>query len=351
MTRTKKPARLADVARHAGVSSATVSRTLNEPSLVTEKVRTRVFRAIELLNWIPNGAAKALASARSRTIGILIPTLGHQNFGVLIDALQRDLGKAQYTLLLGCFGTSVELRLEQARKMVERGIECLVLIGEAHPPALFELLKAFRVPHVVTYTSGKDPGNVCIGFDNYSAAAELTHHLLSLGHRNFGMIAHMAEGNDRILQRIAGAKETLARAGIAIRPQHFAHVDSRYVGSGREGFRQIFADRQERPTALICTNDYIATGAMIEAKAQQISVPDMLSVVGIDDTELSEHLDPPLTTIHVPSREMGEAVARYIIEYLSSGRASPPPTLEAKLIVRNSTAAPPKIRPGESRAG
>lgn len=350
MTRPHKPPRLADVARRAHVSSATVSRVLNEPDLVSEQVRGRVFRAIEELKWIPNGAAKALASARSGTIGILIPTLGHQNFGVLIDALQRALGKEHYTLLLGSVETSPGLRVQQARKMVERGIECLVLIGEAHPPALFDLLDAYRVPCVITYTSGRDARNTCIGFDNYKAAAALTRHLLDLGHRDFGMIAHMVEGNDRIQQRIAGVQDTLAQAGIAIRPQHFAHVDSRFVNSGREGLRRIFAPRQDRPTALVCTNDYIATGAIIEAKSLRIHVPEALSIVGFDDTDMSAHLDPPLTTVRVPSREMGEAVAAYIIAYLSSGHAEAPPPLEAKLIIRQST-APPGVSPRTAGGG
>ena len=339
MTRPHKPVRLADVARRARVSSATVSRVLNDPLLVSEQARSRVFRAIEELKWIPNGAAKALASARSRTVGILIPTLGHQNFGVLIDALQRELSRAHLTLLLACDEASPERRVQQARKMVERGIECLVLIGESHPPALFDLLDAYRVPRVITYTSGRDRRHPCIGFDNHAASVQLTRHLLSLGHRSFGMIAHLVEGNDRIQQRIAGVQETLRKEGITIPPAHYAQVDSRYVTSGRDGLRRILAARKDRPSALICTNDYIATGAIIEARHLGIAVPQDLSIAGFDDTDMSAHLNPPLTTIRVPSREMGEAVARYIIDYLANGKAETPGPMEAPLIVRESTAA------------
>ena len=338
-------------ARRARVSSATVSRVLNDPLVVSEQARSRVFRAIEALKWIPNGAAKALASARSRTVGILIPTLGHQNFGVLIDALQRELSRAQLTLLLACDETSPERRVQQARKMVERGIECLVLIGESHPPALYELLDAYRVPRVITYTSGRERRHPCIDFDNHAAAAELTRHLLDLGHRSFGLIAHLVEGNDRIQQRIAGVQETLCREGIMILSAHYVHVDSRYVASGREGLRRILAAEGEPPTALICTNDYIATGAIIEARHLRIDVPGQLSIAGFDDTDMSAHLNPPLTTVRVPSREMGEAVARYIIELLEHGHAEMPGPMEAKLIVRESTAAPGKTKTAPSRRG
>jgi LacI family transcriptional regulator len=332
--------RLDDVARLAGVSTASVSRALNAPDLVSIALRERIAHAVQELNWVPNGVAKALASLRTRTVGVMIPTLSHQNFATLIEALQQGLGAAQYTLLLCCVEASAELRLQQARKLVERGIECLVLVGEAQPPELFDLLRSQKIPYVITYTTGRDATHTCIGFDNYASAMRITEHLLELGHRDFGMVAHNSDSNDRIQQRIAGIRDTLARAGIAIRPQHFVEVDSRHIASGRDGMRRILADGALRPTALICTNDYIATGAMIEAKALHLAIPTDLSIVGFDDTDMSAHLDPPLTTIRVPSRRMGEEIATFIIARLDHGTAVAPPPLEAELIVRGGTAPP-----------
>ncbi len=334
------PVRLEDVARQAGVSTASVSRALNTPNLVSPELRDRIARAAQALNWVPNGVAKALASLRTRTIGVMIPTLSHQNFAILIEALQHDLGAARYTLILCCIDVSEELRLQQARKLVEQGIECLVLVGEAQPDGLFELLRSQNVPYVVTYTSGRDKTHTCIGFDNYAAAVKLAEHLLELGHRDFGMVAHESKGNDRIQQRVEGVRDALARRGIAIRPQHFVRVDSRHIASGRDGMRKILADGQSRPTALVCTNDYIATGAMIEAKQLDLMIPRDLSIVGFDDTDMSAHLDPPLTTIRVPSRRMGEEIARYIIGYLETGAAECPSPMDAELIIRGSTAPP-----------
>lgn len=334
------PVRLEDVARLAGVSTASVSRAVNVPNLVSSELRERIAHAVQALKWVPNGAAKALASLRTRTVGVMIPTLSHQNFATLIEALQQRLGAVQYTLLLCCVEASAELRLQQARKLVERGIECLVLVGEAQPAELFDLLKWQKVPYVITYTTGRQGTHTCIGFDNYASAVRITEYLLELGHRNFGMVAHSRGDNDRIQQRIAGIRDTLARAGIAIRPQHFVQADSRHIASGREGMRQILADGELRPTALMCTNDYIATGAMIEAKALNLSIPKDMSIVGFDDTDMSAHLDPPLTTIRVPSRRMGEEIAKYIIALLDQGTAEPLPPLEAELIIRGSAAPP-----------
>jgi LacI family transcriptional regulator len=332
--------KLEDVARLAGVSTASVSRALNTPNLVSAELRDRIAKAAQDLKWVPNGIAKALASLRTRTIGVMIPTLSHQNFATLIETLQQDLAAAHYTLVLCCMAASDELRLQQARKLVEQGVECLVLVGEAHPAALFDLLRSQNVPYVITYTSGRDPRHICIGFDNYAASVSLTEHLLKLGHHDLGMVVHQTDGNDRIQQRIAGVQDTLAKAGIAVRPQHFVRVNSRHIASGREGMRKILSDDRLRPTALICTNDYIATGAMIEAKKLGLQIPDELSIVGFDDTDMSAHLSPPLTTIRVPSRLMGEEIAKYIIAHLETGSAEHPAALSAELIVRSSTAPP-----------
>ena len=317
-------------------------RVHDAPELVSTELRQRVQHASQVLNWVPNGAAKALASLESRTIGAVIPTLGHQNFATLIEALQQELAKANYTLVLGCVESSAQdVRMQLARKMVERGIDCLVLVGEAQPAPLIDLLKNQGIPYVFTYTSGKIPGNTCIGFDNYQASARITRHLLDLGHRKFGMISASPEGNDRIQQRIAGAKDTLAQAGLAIRPQHFAEVSSsRRVETGRAAFRKVVADDKDRPTALVCSNDYIATGALIEAAAMGLVVPQDVSIVGFDDIDLSAHLVPALTTVRVPARLMGEEIARYVIRFLENGTAPMPRPLEAELVVRGSTSRP-----------
>jgi LacI family transcriptional regulator len=332
--------KLDDVARVAGVSTASVSRALNTPELVSQTLRERVMKAVRELNWVPNGPAKALASLRTRTVGALIPTLGHQNFALLVDTLQRELGKARYTLFIGCVDNSAELRIQQGFKMVEQGVEFLVLVGEAQPQELYDMLDSRNVAHVITYTNAKKTQRPCIGFDNYDAAFRITDHLLALGHLNFAMIAPPDQMNDRIQQRIAGARDRLAQAGIAIRPQHFTRADSRAIEGGRTGMRTILAAEGSRPTALICANDYLASGALIEARARGISVPGDLSVVGFDDTEMSAHLDPPLTTIRVPSREMGEEIARHILRVLDDGVNKLPPPLEAKLVIRGSTAPP-----------
>lgn len=328
--------KLEDVARYAGVSTATASRVINSPGSVSEKTRRRVESAIDELGWIPHGAAQALASLRTRTVGALIPTLGHQTIATMLEALQNRLGEAGYTLLLG---KPDERELDQATKMVQNGVECLILMGEDHPAALFTMLERRKVFHVIVYTSGGFGRTNCIGFDNYREMASMVAHLLDLGHTRFGVIARDFRTNDRTRLRANAIRDTLAHAGLAVRPMHFKVLPHWTVGCGREGMRAILAEDM-RPTAVVCTNDYLATGAMIEAKAQGLKVPDDISVTGFDDLEMSAHMDPPLTTIHVPAVEVGQTIADYVIQSIEHGPTPLPPPVTARLVIRQSTAPP-----------
>jgi LacI family transcriptional regulator len=331
--------KLADVARHAGVSTATASRAINTPRLVSPVAREKVEAAILALNWIPHGAAKALASLRTRTIGVLIPTFGHQTIAAMIEALQHELALADYTLLMGWPDPIVQTTLKQAFNMIERGVECLILMGEDQPPELMELLERRNIFYVIAYTSGRYGTKNCIGFDNFLEMSKLAQHLLDLGHTRFGIITRGFKNNDRIRQRIEGVNATLAKEGLAVRPQHFVEVSHFLIGSGREGMQTLLST-DNPPTAVVCANDYLAAGALIEARAAGLSVPDDVSIVGFDDVELAAQIDPPLTTIRVPARHIGHTIARYILDRLDHGESELPGRIEAELVIRGTTAPP-----------
>ena len=332
--------KLEDVARLAGVSTATASRVINSPQRVMGKTRERVEKAIEQLDWIPHGAAQALASLKSNTVGALIPTLGHQTIATMLEALQQHLGAAGYTLLLGCLDNSRERTIEQAAKMIRHGAECLVIMGEDHPSELFAMLRQRKIFHVIAYTTGGMFGNAnCIGFDNYAEMAKVVRHLLELGHTSFGVIARTFDHNDRVRHRINAVRDVLAEAGLAVRPQHFTILPEWTIACGRQGMRAILAE-SDWPTAIICTNDYLACGAVIEAEASGLAIPRDMSITGFDDIELASHITPPLTTIHVPAAEMGQVIADYVVRSLEHGDAAPAPPIEGSLLVRGSTGEP-----------
>lgn len=333
--------RLLDVARQAEVSTATVSRVLNDPGKVRPELAERVHAAIRRLGYVPHGAARALASHRSHTMGAVVPTLDNAIFARGIQALQQRLSEDGYTLLLAMSEYDLAREVLQVEKLIERGIDGLMLIGEAHDPRLYALLHAKGLPYVNTWVFREGSPHPCIGFRNSDAAYRIASYLIDIGHRDIGMIAGISRHNDRAADRIAGVRRALAERGSAL-PDDWL-IERRYdVGEGRQALRQLLGGPRP-PTAVICGNDVIAFGALFEARALGMRIPDDLSIIGFDDLDLASQVDPPLTTMHVPSVRMGKGAAAYLLARLVGENPPDATELEASLIVRGTT-APPRPR-------
>lgn len=336
---TSKQPRLADVAQAAQVSTATVSRVINMPDVVSLEVRERVQNAIKGLGWVPNASAIALATNRTRTVGAIMPTLDHQNFARIVEAIQTTLSKARYDLLISCTHYDPHAATHQAKTMVERGVEALVLVGAEQPEDLFALLDQQGTPHVLLYVSpGSLPIRQIVGYDNYRAFRTITEHLLELGHRSFGLIAQDTAFNDRARARQAGVRDTLADNRLAIKPRHFVEGAWK-VEDGMHAFKTVMAT-PDPPTALVCGNDYLAIGCILQATNMGIRIPADVSVSGFDDVDLAKFLTPALTTMRVPDAEVGVMTARYLISVLEGRPAALGDVPSPELIVRASTAKP-----------
>ncbi len=330
--------RLVDVAHQAGVSTATVSRALNNSGKVRPELAARVNEVVRRLRYVPHGAARALASQRSYTMGAIIPTLNNAIFAHGIGALQQRLSEEGYTLLLAMSEYDVEREIFQAQKLIERGIDGLMMIGEEHDPGLYALLEDKELPYVNTWVFREDSPHPCIGFRNREAAYRIASYLADLGHRRIGMIAGISQHNDRAADRISGVRAALADRGIPLATDHLIerHYD---IGEGRQGLRQIVS-LPTPPTAVVCGNDVIAFGAQFEAQTLGLRVPRDISIVGFDDLDLASQIDPPLTTMHVPSVRMGRGAAEYLLDRLAGRQPARATELEATLIVRGTTAPP-----------
>jgi LacI family transcriptional regulator len=229
----------------------------------------------------------------------------------------------------------------QVGKLIERGIDGLMLIGEAHDPGLYAMLDAKGLPYVNTWVFREASPHPCIGFRNSDAAHRIASYLIDIGHRDIAMIAGISRHNDRAADRIAGVRRAMAERGLQLPDTMLVerHYD---VGEGRQALRQLLA-RPTPPTAVICGNDVIAFGALFEARTLGIQVPQDLSIVGFDDLDLAGQVDPPLTTMHVPSVRMGKGAADYLLARLAGEKPPDATELEASLIIRGTT-APPQAR-------
>jgi len=327
-----------EVAQHAGVSTASISRALNSPDTVSPALRARVDAAIAALGYIPDAAARALSSRRTRTIGAIIPTVDNAMFARGIEALQQYLSLQGYLLLLATNGYDPEVEFRQAQNMVSRGIDGLILRGDMHTDGLRRLLASQRMPfvNVGVYHPGKPYAS--IGADNEDAAWRATSYLLGLGHTRIGMVAAMSAQNDRASARVSGVRRCLHEHGLALPDDWYFEVPYR-LDDARQAARGLLA-RAERPTAVVCGNDVLAYGVLLEVERHGLHVPRDMSVMGFDDLEWSRHLRPSLTTMHLPTDEVWTRAGEHLVKQLTGQPCVMHHEVDATLVVRESTAPP-----------
>ncbi len=327
-----------DIARAAGVSTATVSRVLNRSPLVTPDLRGRVEGVMAQLGYFPHAAARALASNRTYTIGAILPTLNNAIFAAGINAFERALQAADYTLLLAVSNYDLDAEALQVQRLLERGVEGLLLVGNDHAEAAYRILRRADAIYVNTWTYDLRARRPNVGFSNRKAAHAVVDHLVALGHRRIGMIAGITAGNDRARDRLEAVRERLEAHDLTLDPQ--ATVEVPYViAEGRNAMARLAA-RGELPSAVICGNDVIALGVLFEAQAQGIAVPRRLSITGFDNLPLTEHIRPAITTIDVRAQVMGGTAAKAILAAIEKGGRVRSCELEAPLLVRETTAPP-----------
>ncbi len=325
-----KRANLRDVARHANVSVATVSRVLNKSDRVSKATRERVQSAIEALGFVPSAAARTLNSGRSRTIGALVPTLTHSIFARYLDALEEELSNQGYALIVAVTDGVPELEESKAFGLLDMGVEGLVISGNRHTSGFDALVERFRVPVLITSFFEPSARYPTIGYDNRAIAANAVNFLRALGHKTLSVIHGPPDVNDRISARIDAARAAAGGLSMNFLP---TTMD---VAGGANAVRELIASGQ-RPSALLCLSDVQALGALFELQRQGISVPDEISVMGFDNLEWSAVSEPGITSIELPAVEMGQKAAASLIDWLKTGQRASSMALDATIIERAST--------------
>jgi LacI family transcriptional regulator len=249
-------------------------------------------------------------------------------------------------LFLTTSGYDLDAELEQARNLIGRGVDGLVLRGDCHHDALRKMLADNSVPFINVGIYRPDRPYPCVGTDNAAAAYRAAAHVVELGHVRIGVVSALQRNNDRASARVAGFRRALAEGGIDL-PEKW-HVEVPYtLDDAREAARYLLS-LDDRPTAVVCGNDVIAYGVLLEAERSGFAVPRDLSVVGFDDLDWSRHLRPSLTTIHVPTGETWQRAGEYLVRRLAGEQTIMHHEIDYSLVVRESTAPPPK-RHGRSR--
>ncbi len=311
-------ATLADVARLAGVSLGSASRSLSVPREVRPETLERVQRAVAQLGYVRNGAAQALASRRTKTIAAIYPTLDNPIFAVSIQSLQQTLWGLGYQVLVASHDYEPAREVDLLRAIVERGVDGIVLVGTDHADGVYDLQRQYGLPYVLSWAVDETRPGQCVGFSYLDAAQRMAGLVVERGHRRIALCPGIADGNERVRARIEGTRAALKAHGLVLREDWIVERPFTFEG-GRSAVAQLFGTT-DRPTVLICGTDIQAVGAIGECRDRGIRVPDELSITGSDDIELASLVEPRLTTVHVPTSEIGRLSAQRIVS-LIEGRA------------------------------
>ncbi|WP_420469866.1 LacI family DNA-binding transcriptional regulator [Brevundimonas sp. FT23042] len=336
--RSRRAVTLADVARHAGVSTMTVSNVLNDGGRVGDATRERVLRSVSALNYVPNAAAARFRGARLSRVGLLYSSVESVFLNTLVAAISTEAAARGLQLLLRPIsGTDPETARIKAEETVKAGAEALILI-----PPFAELLAGaggagLGVPVAALATATALEGMTTIRVDNAAAIRELADGLLSLGHRCIGFVAGPDSHSDSQARR-AAFDLAVASGGAAIGTE-LIYVGDFTFRSGLDAGNH-FLDLAEPPSAIIASNDDMAAGVLWVANQRGVSVPDQLAVTGFDDTLLATRVWPALTTVRQPITKMA-GLALDQLGRAHRGIADPTDILVPhQIIVRGSTDTP-----------
>jgi LacI family transcriptional regulator, gluconate utilization system Gnt-I transcriptional repressor len=328
-------ATLADVARSAGVSPITVSRALRGERAVDPALVARVQAAAQQLRYVPDPAARALASQRSAHVAVLIPMLSNALFVDLLEAVQRSLRPAGYQTLMGVTHyDTVEEELLLREQLLQRPAG-LMVTGLAHSEAASTLIAQSGVPCVHLMEISSAPGVYSVGFSQTEAAATMTRHLLGRGRRRIAFVA--AQLDARTLQRLRGWRGELGAAGVYDPALEWRDPAASSMALGARMFEQIVKQQPDVDAVFFC-NDDLAQGALLAALRLGIAVPQRVAVAGFNDLPGSDQMLPPLTTVRTPRAEIGHAAARMLLALMNGDAvASPGVDLGYELVVRASS--------------
>ena len=312
---------LKHVAERAGVAPITVSRVLNAPASVSAELRGQIEAAIDELGYVPNRFAGALASAHSRIVPVIVPSLSNAVFIEVIQGIQEVLEAANYQLLLGNTQYDLAREAQLVATLLGWSPPGLIIAGLRHEPRTAQLLRGYGRPLVEIMEYGRNPIDMNVGLSHLKAGEAMGEHLVGRGYREIGFIGGRLEADYRAMQRFQGLDRALARAGLRRRPP-YRHLEASSAALGGDKLMAALAQSPELD-ALFFANDDLAVGALLRAQRERLRVPGRIAIAGFNGLPLSALTSPGLTTIVSPRQRIGEIAARKLLMRVDGGDAGP----------------------------
>ena len=304
-------ATIRDVAKRAGVSVATVSRLINNTGKIREQTAEAVRAAIRDLDFRPSAVGRNLSSSRTRTLGVVIPSLSNPVFADAVAGISAEARAEGYTLMFTSTDYSPDDELRCINTLLEYRVDGLILTvaNPANNPVL-KTLESAGAPFVLIYNEVIQNGYPTVTIDNVAAGREVALTLVGYGHERLGMVSGSFAASDRAVARRMGFYNGVIEKGL---PEPLVMEVDFVSPHVEETLSPIFADRQNAPTALFCSNDLLAILVIGVLGRMGLNVPDDVSVIGFDGIAVGTHLHPTLATVCQPSHEMGRAATRQVL--------------------------------------
>ncbi len=335
-----------DVARRAKVSTATVSRTVNQLGTVDAQLAKRVWKAIEELGYYPNRQARALVSGRSRVFGLIVSEITNPFFPEIVQTFETRAVEQRYEILLSSTVHDPKRMALAVRRMIEARVDGVAILTFGMEEHLLQHLRFRNVPLVFVDVGPKAPHVSNIRVDYAEGIRQAVQHLAALRHERIGFVTGPPELRSAVARRVA-FETSMREIGLAVRPGFIVEGDHRLEG-GKLALQKLWTSAT-KPTALVCSNDMTAIGVMREAFELGIQVPEELSVIGFDDIRMAEFMTPPLTTVQMSQTELASLAFTALIKDVEQKNAPSEGTeynLKTRLVLRKSTTFPPSSSKG-----
>ena len=300
-----------DIAKITNVSRPTVSRVIHSPEKVNAKTRSKVLKAMKQHNYIYDAVAGELASSKSSVIGMIVPTNSSSIISQVANAIHDVAGKHNYSIISSNSYYDSENELNHMTTLMQRRVAGIILVGlSSMEEKYLERISKLNVPLVVVWDMPEHKKISYVAMDGYNGAYTAAKYLLDLGHERIGFVSGYFNRLDRVQKRYKGFNDALLERGIRHSPKLFRDKKIS-MESGMEACDQLLA-LKNKPTAIMTTSDTIAMGVMASVRKHHLRIPEDISIIGFDDLELATYCSPPLTTVRVPSYNIGKKAANLL---------------------------------------
>jgi DNA-binding LacI/PurR family transcriptional regulator len=327
------------VAARARVSIATVSRAMNHVATVDPILAERVWKAAAELNYFPNTEARALASGKSKLLGLIVSEITNPFFPELIQEFEQVAVERGYEILIGSTNYETKRMELCARRMLERKVDGVAIMTFGIEEFLLDRFAADRIPVVFIDPAPSRPLSSFLAVDYRAGIYEGVQHLAVLGHRNIGFISGPLRLRSSEARKVAFL-DCLRSTGIKANPSWLIE-GTHTLDGGRDAMQKILALKQW-PTAIMCSNDMTAIGVQHALFEANLKVPEDFSLIGFDDIRLAEYTIPPLTTVRMSCKDLALKAVGNLLSNLQSSTTRPETEakINTRLIVRQTTGLP-----------